>query len=67
MKKFFVVFTAFAFVMAMGLPAMADVFVTGDIDKTKTKTVDETVKIDKAIYVGVKHVIHPSNSAEAQA
>ena len=67
MKKFFVVFTAFAFVMAMGLPAMADVFVTGDIDKTKIKTVDETVKIDKAIYVGVKQVIHPSNSAEAQA
>ncbi|MCJ7617285.1 MAG: hypothetical protein MUO43_12200 [Desulfobacterales bacterium] len=67
MKKFFVVFTAFAFVMAMGLPALADVTVLGTIDKTKTKTVDESVSIDKAIYVGVKQVIHPSNSAEAQA
>jgi hypothetical protein len=67
MKKFFVVFTAFAFVMAMGLPAMADVSVLGTIDKTKTKTVTETVNIDKAHYVGVKQVVKPSSSAEAQA
>jgi hypothetical protein len=67
MKKFFVVLTAFAFVMAMGLPALADVTVLGTIDKDKDKIVVEDVNIDKAIYVGVKQVIHPSNSAEAQA
>jgi len=34
MKKFFVVFTAFAFVMAMGLPALAEMEVSGSTYKT---------------------------------
>ncbi|MCK4821735.1 hypothetical protein KA005_38570, partial [bacterium] len=67
MKKLFVALTAFAFVMAIGLPAMADVSVFGTIDKDKDKTVKEDVQINKAIYIGVKQVIHASNSAEAQA
>ena len=67
MKKLFVLLTAMAFVMAMGLPAMADVSVFGTIDKDKDKGVTETVDINKAVYVGIKQVIHPSNSAEAQA
>ena len=48
MRKIFIVLTAFAFVMAMGLPAMAD----------------ETVTIDKKINIFVDQDISPTNSAE---
>jgi hypothetical protein len=67
MRKFFVVLTAFAFVMAMGLPALADVFVYGTIDKDKDKYVYEDVDITKTHFVGVKQLVMPSSSAEAQA
>ncbi|MBW2569015.1 MAG: hypothetical protein JRD93_06395 [Deltaproteobacteria bacterium] len=67
MKKLFVALTAIAFVMAMGIPVLADVEIEGTITKSKDKMVCETVSIDKAVYVGVKQVVKPSNSAEAQA
>lgn len=59
MKKFFVVFTAFAFVMAMGLPALAN--------DDMVPVVPGEITITKAVYVGVKQVVKPSSSAEAHA
>lgn len=67
MKKSLIVLVGLVFVMALSLPVMADVEVTGTINKTKEKTVCETVSIEKAHYVGVKQIATPSNSAEAQA
>jgi hypothetical protein len=60
MRKFFVVLTAFAFVMAMTLPAMAN----GD-EYEEGMVVPGEITITKAIYVGVKQIVKPSSSAEA--
>lgn len=67
MKKSLVVLIAMAFVLALSLPALAEVTVVGEIEKSKEKEVIEKVRIDKAHYVGVKQIAHPTNSAEAQA
>jgi len=56
-----------AFVLALSLPVLADVSVTGTVSKTKEKSVTETVEIEKAHYIGVKQLATPTNSAEAQA
>ncbi len=66
MKKLFVVLTAMAFVIALGLPAMAEVEVIGSVDKIKTKDVIEIVYVDKTYIVDVKQKAMPENSAEAE-
>ena len=67
MKKLIAVLIGMGFLVAVSLPAMADVTVTADIDKDKSKIVTEDVTITKAIEIGVKQVVKPSSSAEAQA
>ncbi len=67
MKKFFIVFTAMAFVLGLSLAAMADVDVTGVVTKTKTKTVVEVVDVYKDYDVTVDQKVFPENSAEAEA
>jgi len=67
MKKLIAVLIGMGFLVAVSLPAMADVTVTADIDKDKDKTVIENVTITKLVEVGVKQVVEPSSSAEAQA
>ncbi|MCK4819324.1 hypothetical protein KA005_26365 [bacterium] len=65
MKKLFVVLTAMAFVMAMSLPAMAEMHVTGTAEKTKINNVTETVDIDKEIFVIITQDEEPTHSAQA--
>lgn len=67
MKKSLIVLIAMAFVLALSLPALADVDVTGTVSVTKDKAVTETVAIDKAHYIGVKQLANPTHSAEAAA
>ncbi len=67
MKKLLTVLMAMGFVMALTLPALADVSVSAEIEKTKDKEVTEKVSIEKAHYVGVKQIATPTHSAEAQA
>jgi len=56
-----------AFVLALSLPALADVDVTGTVNVDKEKSVTETVKIEKAHQIGVKQIANPTHSAEAAA
>lgn len=67
MKKSLIVLIAMAFVLALSLPALADVDVTGTVSVTKDKEVSEIVSIEKAHYIGVKQLATPTNSAEAAA
>ena len=67
MKKLIAIILGLGLVLGTSFAAMADVDVKATIDKEKNKEVTETVNIDKAIYVGVKQVVKPSNSVEAQA
>ena len=67
MKKSLIVLIAAAFVLALSLPALAEVSVVGTVEIGKTKTVEETVSIEKAHYIGVKQLAQPTHSAEAQA
>jgi hypothetical protein len=72
-----VIFGALCLVMAFGATAMAQtdpppatdgaVEVTATIDKLKSKLVVEDVLISKAVEIGVKQIVKPSSSAEAQA
>ncbi|MEW6328469.1 MAG: hypothetical protein AB1487_12915 [Thermodesulfobacteriota bacterium] len=67
MKKSLIVLIAMAFVLALSLPALAEVDVMGTVGVEKDKKVTETVKIDKAHYIGVKQTAAPTHSAEAAA
>jgi len=52
-------------VLAVTLPAMADVDVYAEIDKTKTVTVTEDIDIDKTITVTADVTVTPTSAAEA--
>jgi hypothetical protein len=67
MKKILTVFMAVAFLMGFSALAMADVTITGVIDKAKSKVVGEIVTIEKDHEIGVKQIVKPSSSAESQA
>jgi hypothetical protein len=54
-------------VLGMTVPAMAEVWVTGTVDKTKTITVDETVTIDKDVVINATVDVDLVKAAEADS
>jgi hypothetical protein len=64
MKKLFRTSTMIACVLCFCLPAMAEVLVTGTVDKTKTVTVKEFVDITKHIDINATVNVTPDEAAE---
>jgi hypothetical protein len=54
-------------VLGMTVPAMAEVWVTGTVDKTKTITVDETVTINKDVVINATVDVDLVKAAEADS